>query len=240
MRPALRVLAVLVVVGASLLSPVASSTPAQQAQAADARQFDPGNIISDAVFFDGRAMDAPAIQDFLRSKSPSSCAAAATDGSPCLEDFQLNTVDSAARRPLRRLPGRGSGERRADHRQGGGLLPDQPARDPGAAPEGDGLHHERQPDGQDVRPGRRLRLPGHRDRVVRSRLRGPAEAAVQLGQAVPEVRRLPRELQLPGRLQQHHPVGRPHAPAAPPWSTSRTRRRRGCTTTRPTGPTRRR
>ena len=95
MRPVLRLLTVLVVVGASLLSPVATSTPVQQAQAADARQFDPGNIISDAVFFDGRAMDAGAIQDFLRSKSPSSCAAAATDGSPCLEDYRLNTTTVA-------------------------------------------------------------------------------------------------------------------------------------------------
>lgn len=96
MRPVLRVLAVLVVVGASLLSPVATSTPAQQAQAADTREFNPGNIISDAVFFDGRAMDAPAIQDFLRSKSPSSCASAATDGSPCLEDYRLTTTNMAA------------------------------------------------------------------------------------------------------------------------------------------------
>ncbi|MBJ7451114.1 MAG: hypothetical protein JHC71_03395 [Blastococcus sp.] len=96
MRPVLRVLAVLVVAGASLLSPVASSTPAQQAQAADTRLFNPGNIISDTVFFDGRAMDAPAIQEFLRSKSPSSCAYAATDGSPCLEDFRMTTTDRAA------------------------------------------------------------------------------------------------------------------------------------------------
>lgn len=96
MRPFLRVLAVLVVVGASLMSPVATSTPAQQAQAADTRDFNPGNIISDAVFFDGRAMDAGAIQNFLIGKSPSSCAAAATDGSPCLEDYRLNTATIAA------------------------------------------------------------------------------------------------------------------------------------------------
>ena len=96
MRPVLRVLAVLVVVGASLLSPVATSTPAQQAQAADARQFNPGNIISDAVFFDGRAMDAPAIQSFLLSKSPSSCPDPALDSSPCLEDFRMDTASQAA------------------------------------------------------------------------------------------------------------------------------------------------
>jgi len=96
MRPLARVLAVLVVLTAALLSPVATSTPVQQAQAADARQFDPGNIISDAVFFDGRAMDAAAIQSFLVGRSPSSCAAAATDGSPCLEDYRMDTASQAA------------------------------------------------------------------------------------------------------------------------------------------------
>ena len=96
MRPLLRVLAVLVVVGASLLSPVATSTPAQQAAAADARLFDPGNIISDAVFFDGRAMDAAAIQSFLRSKRSGYCPDPAVDSSPCLSDFRMTTSDRAA------------------------------------------------------------------------------------------------------------------------------------------------
>ena len=96
MRPLVRVLAVLVVVGASLLSPVATSAPAQQAQAADTRQFNPGNIISDAVFFDGRAMDAAGIQDFLRSKRSGSCPNPAVDTSPCLSDFRTNTTNRAA------------------------------------------------------------------------------------------------------------------------------------------------
>lgn len=96
MRPVLRVLAVLTVVAASLLSPVATSTPAQQADAADTRQFDPGNIISDAVFFDGRAMSAAEIQSFLISKSPSSCPDPALDSSPCLEDFRMDTASSPA------------------------------------------------------------------------------------------------------------------------------------------------
>jgi uncharacterized protein with LGFP repeats len=95
MRPLVRLLAVLVVVGASLLSPVATSTPAQQAQAADARQFDAGNIISDAVFFDGRAVDAAGIQDFLRSKRSSYCPDPAVDSSPCLSDFRMNTTNRA-------------------------------------------------------------------------------------------------------------------------------------------------
>ena len=96
MRPLARVLAVLVVAVASLLSPVATSAPVQQAQAADARQFDPGNIIADDVFFDGRAMDAAAIQSFLVSRSPSSCPDPAYDSSPCLEDFRMDTASQAA------------------------------------------------------------------------------------------------------------------------------------------------
>ncbi|MGY2129213.1 hypothetical protein [Blastococcus sp. SYSU DS0617] len=96
MRPVLRVLAVLTVVAASLLSPVATSTPAQQADAADTRLFDPGNIISDAVFFDGRAMTAAEIQSFLISKSPSSCPDPALDTSPCLEDFRMDTAAKPA------------------------------------------------------------------------------------------------------------------------------------------------
>ena len=95
MRPLVRLLAVLVVVGASLLSPVATSTPAQQAQAADTRQFDAGNIISDAVFFDGRAMDAAEIQNFLSSKRSGYCPDPAVDSSPCLSDFRMNTTDRA-------------------------------------------------------------------------------------------------------------------------------------------------
>ncbi|MDT0275113.1 hypothetical protein [Blastococcus goldschmidtiae] len=96
MRPVLRVLTVLAVLAASLLAPVATSTPAQQADAADTRLFSAGNIISDAVFFDGRAMDAGQIQRFLESKSPSSCPDPALDSSPCLEDFRLDTTSRAA------------------------------------------------------------------------------------------------------------------------------------------------
>ncbi|WP_051515783.1 LGFP repeat-containing protein [Candidatus Blastococcus massiliensis] len=96
MRTMVRLLAVLTVAAASLLSPVTTSTPVQQAEAADLRLFDPGNIISDAVFFDGLAMDAAAIQAFLGSKAPSTCPNPALDSSPCLRDYRMNTTNRAA------------------------------------------------------------------------------------------------------------------------------------------------
>jgi uncharacterized protein with LGFP repeats len=94
MRHALRLLAVLTVLAGSLLSPVATSTPAQPASAADLRGFDPGNIISDAVFFDGLAMDAPAIQDFLNAKG--SACKVGTDGTACLKNYSMETFDRSA------------------------------------------------------------------------------------------------------------------------------------------------
>ncbi len=88
-----RLLVVLGLIGAVLAVPVATSTPAAPAEAADTRYFDPGNIISDAVFFDGLAMDAGAIQDFLNLRG-SGCTVG-TDGSPCLKNYRMNTTDRA-------------------------------------------------------------------------------------------------------------------------------------------------
>ncbi|TFD44232.1 hypothetical protein E3T37_00225 [Cryobacterium sp. TMT2-10] len=61
------------------------------AQAADARQFDPGNIISDAIFFDGGIMSANDVQVFLNSKV-SSCRV----GYTCLKDYRQDTPTRAA------------------------------------------------------------------------------------------------------------------------------------------------
>lgn len=61
------------------------------AQAADGRQFDPGDIISDALFFDGAAMGASDIQTFLNGKV-SSCRA----GYTCLKDYRQTTTSKAA------------------------------------------------------------------------------------------------------------------------------------------------
>ena len=61
------------------------------AQAADARQFDPGDIISDALFFDGGVMSAADVQSFLNGKV-SSC----RSGYTCLKDYRQSTTSKAA------------------------------------------------------------------------------------------------------------------------------------------------
>ncbi|PWB96053.1 hypothetical protein [Homoserinimonas hongtaonis] len=68
---------------------------AEPAVAANAAQFDPGNIISDAYFFDGSAMTASQVQSFLNSKV-SACAS----GYTCLKNYTMATRSIAA------VPGR--------------------------------------------------------------------------------------------------------------------------------------
>jgi len=65
---------------ASLLQP----TPA--AVAAEGSQFDPGNIISDAAFYDGAAMNEGQVQAFLNAKVP-----ACRGALGCLSTFRGNT-----------------------------------------------------------------------------------------------------------------------------------------------------
>ena len=55
------------ILGISLLS---LAPQPDEALAADASQFDPGNIISDALFYDGNAMGSAEIQSFLIAKEP--------------------------------------------------------------------------------------------------------------------------------------------------------------------------
>ncbi|MDJ0324894.1 hypothetical protein QMG61_14110 [Cryobacterium sp. PH31-AA6] len=76
------------VLAATLLSVV---SPVQTATAADGALFEPGNIISDAVFFDGQSMDAGAVQSFLSAKVPN-CRA----GYTCLKDYSQDTPSRAA------------------------------------------------------------------------------------------------------------------------------------------------
>ena len=61
------------------------------AQAADGRQFDPGDIISDALFFDGSVLSASDVQAFLNSQV-STCRA----GYTCLKDYRQTTSAKAA------------------------------------------------------------------------------------------------------------------------------------------------
>lgn len=70
--------------------PFASQAQAPAA-AADARQFDPGDIISDALFFDGGSMSAGDVQSFLSGKV-SSCVA----GYTCLKDYRQTTSSKPA------------------------------------------------------------------------------------------------------------------------------------------------
>lgn len=69
----------------SLAAVVATPAPAQ---AADLSGFDPGNIISDEVLFDGNDLTAAQVQDFLDSKGASCKAGSA----PCLKDYTETTT----------------------------------------------------------------------------------------------------------------------------------------------------
>ena len=60
------------------------------AHAADGAQFDAGNIISDAIFFDGQGFSATEIQTFLNSK-----VAACRSGYTCLKDYRQATPNMA-------------------------------------------------------------------------------------------------------------------------------------------------
>ncbi|MGY1605488.1 hypothetical protein, partial [Geodermatophilus sp. SYSU D00815] len=63
-----------------------------RAEAAIAADFDPGNIISDAVFFDPGGMSVHEVQAFLDTKG-SSCVAGEQ---PCLKNYVVTTVGKAA------------------------------------------------------------------------------------------------------------------------------------------------
>ncbi|WP_291055614.1 hypothetical protein [Herbiconiux sp.] len=70
----------------------ASAVPAPQAvMQANASDFDPGNIISDANFFNGGAMSAQAVQNFLNSQV-SSC----RSGYTCVKDYTQTTWTRSA------------------------------------------------------------------------------------------------------------------------------------------------
>jgi hypothetical protein len=70
-------------------------TPAVDlAPAADIGQFNPGNIISDAVFFDGDAMTADEVRAFIAVKGMN--CTAGSDGTPCLKDYRQDTTTRPA------------------------------------------------------------------------------------------------------------------------------------------------
>lgn len=91
------------------LSLVVTGPPAK-AQAADARNFDPGLIITDSLFYNGTSMSAGEIQDFLNQRlktcligtppylpgAPSPSGSGNTIASNCLKDFRQTTSSRPA------------------------------------------------------------------------------------------------------------------------------------------------
>src|SRR5690242_12823894 len=68
--------------------------PGELSNTADVSQFNPGNIMSDSVFFNAATMGATAVDAFLDAKEVG-CRSGA-DGTPCLKDFRQNTTARSA------------------------------------------------------------------------------------------------------------------------------------------------
>ncbi|WP_456846465.1 hypothetical protein [Cellulomonas sp. P5_C6] len=81
-------LVVAVLTGGLVAVDVATAPPSSAAAASD---FRPGNIISDALFFDGSAMGEGDVQAFLNVKRPT-----CTAGYTCLKDYVTATTSQAA------------------------------------------------------------------------------------------------------------------------------------------------
>jgi hypothetical protein len=75
-------------------------TDAEPAQAADLTQFKPGNMISDALFWNSNAMTAAQIQSFLNDKVPT-----CRSGYVCLKDYRETTWTSTANPMCSSYPG---------------------------------------------------------------------------------------------------------------------------------------
>jgi hypothetical protein len=86
-----RALAAAVVV---VLAWAAAIVAANPASAADLSRFDPGLIVSDAVFYDSRTMSEADVQSFLVRRNPSCVASDA--GVPCLSAYRETTADRPA------------------------------------------------------------------------------------------------------------------------------------------------
>lgn len=105
-----RVVAVALAVTLALTAGIATQlVTAPTAQAANASDFNPGNKITDALFFDGNAMSASEVQNFLNSKlaacTINSGIAGRNAGTPvygsvvasaCTKDFTVSTFSRGA------------------------------------------------------------------------------------------------------------------------------------------------
>lgn len=93
------------VLGALLLAgPLQAPAPARAVSATD---FDPGNIVSDELFYDGTAMTAPDVQSFLNERvprctigdpgrTPGTAWGNSRIASACLRDFRMTTATRTA------------------------------------------------------------------------------------------------------------------------------------------------
>ncbi|MFS0705490.1 hypothetical protein AB6N23_13295 [Cellulomonas sp. 179-A 9B4 NHS] len=91
-RPALAVAVVLralVAVAVVTAGLTGAALPAGPAAAADTSRFDPGNLISDAQFWDSTSMTVAQVQAFLDDKGRG--CVPGPDGTPCLKDFRQTT-----------------------------------------------------------------------------------------------------------------------------------------------------
>lgn len=106
-RSSVAVLAAWVCAVALLVAaPVALSSsiaPAPAAAAASGSDFNPGNIISDAAFYDSNAMGSPEIQAFME-RQVRSC----SSGYTCLKDYRQNTDNRPSDRYCNGYEGRGN------------------------------------------------------------------------------------------------------------------------------------
>ncbi|WP_162942652.1 hypothetical protein [Cryobacterium soli] len=85
-------LVVALIVMAGTLVAVDSVTSTQPASAANAQDFNPGNIISDAVFYNSSTMSAADIQNFLNARVP-----ACRSGYTCLKNYSQDTTNQSAK-----------------------------------------------------------------------------------------------------------------------------------------------
>ena len=105
-------------------------TPAPAAQTTTGSAFDPGNIISDAVFYNTSAMTVDQIRVFIRAEGE------ACVGAYCLKNLVDHLPEPTRRPVLRGLPGRHQRGRGHRHRQVLHGLRDQPAGHAGHPAEG--------------------------------------------------------------------------------------------------------
>ncbi|MGY1858396.1 LGFP repeat-containing protein [Modestobacter sp. SYSU DS0290] len=88
-----RLAAVATLVAGLVLAPTVGEAPPAPAQAADLSRFDPGNIISDAVFYDAGSMGANDVQAFLTAKGQR-----CTAGQMCLKNYTVATTSRSGDR----------------------------------------------------------------------------------------------------------------------------------------------